>query len=104
MKGKEPKLTKREKQIMKLVIEGLTSKEIGAILGLSFRTIEVHKAKVFKKFEVKSTLKLLGVLIKTIQKESDEIREEDSNSSKLELSELTNNNEKNPHIENEIIK
>ncbi len=80
MKQKEPRLTKREKQIMKLVLEGLTSREIGAALGLSYRTIEVHKGKVLKKFEVKSTLKLLGVLVKTIQKDSEDIRIEASNS------------------------
>ncbi len=38
-------LTRREAEVMELVVEGFSSKEIAAELGISFKTIEVHRAK-----------------------------------------------------------
>ena len=42
-------LTVREKEVMMLVIEGLTSKEIAERLGISFRTVEVYRARIMQK-------------------------------------------------------
>ena len=42
-------LTEREKDVMMLIIEGLTNKEIAQKLGISFRTVESHRAQVMHK-------------------------------------------------------
>jgi DNA-binding CsgD family transcriptional regulator len=36
-------MTRREREVMKLVCEGLTAQEIGERLGISSRTVEVHR-------------------------------------------------------------
>lgn len=41
--GSEPTLTVRQREILQLLAEGKTTKEIGAILGISARTVEAHK-------------------------------------------------------------
>src|SRR6516165_2139044 len=45
-------LTERERQIMRLVSEGLSNKEIGRRLGLTDGTIKVHLHHIFQKLEV----------------------------------------------------
>jgi DNA-binding CsgD family transcriptional regulator len=51
-----PKLTPREKEVLVLVLEGKTSKEAGAALGLSTRTIEYHLGNIYKKLGVSSKM------------------------------------------------
>lgn len=43
------KLTEREKEVMKLAVKGLSNKEIAAYLGISHRTVEIHKSKIMQK-------------------------------------------------------
>jgi FixJ family two-component response regulator len=45
-------LTPREKEVMGLVVEGRHNREIAELLGISARTVEVHKARVMAKFGV----------------------------------------------------
>ena len=47
-----PSLTDRERQIMRLVSEGLSNKEIGRRLNLTDGTIKVHLHHIFEKLEV----------------------------------------------------
>jgi len=42
-------LTKRERDVMRLVVEGMPNKEIAATLGISQRTVESHRAAVMKR-------------------------------------------------------
>ena len=62
-------LTKREKQVMQHVVNGMSSKEIASELGVSFKTIEAHRAKIMKKMKAKSVPHLirmsLGGLLKS---------------------------------------
>lgn len=51
-------LTKREKQILKLVMEGKSNKEIGTELEISKRTAEVHRFNLMKKLDVKNLIEL----------------------------------------------
>lgn len=51
-------LTKREKEILKLVLEGKSSKEIGEELNISKRTAEVHRFNLMKKLDVKNLIEL----------------------------------------------
>jgi len=42
-------LTERERQVMRLVVDGKTNKEAAAALGISEKTVEVHRARVMSK-------------------------------------------------------
>ncbi|RXG14283.1 LuxR family two component transcriptional regulator [Leeuwenhoekiella aestuarii] len=51
-------LTKRERQILGLVLQGLSNKEIGDQLNISKRTAEVHRFNLMKKLDVKNLMEL----------------------------------------------
>ncbi len=55
-------LTERERDVMRLVVEGLPNKLIADQLDISVRTVEVHRARVFDKMEVKSAVELANML------------------------------------------
>jgi two-component system response regulator DctR len=55
-------LTEREQAVMQLVVEGLPNKRIADQLDISVRTVEVHRARVFEKMEVKSAVELANLL------------------------------------------
>lgn len=55
-------LTERERDVMHLVIEGLPNKLIADQLDISVRTVEVHRARVFDKMNVKSAVELANLL------------------------------------------
>jgi two-component system, LuxR family, response regulator DctR len=55
-------LTERERDVMRLVVEGLPNKLIADHLDISVRTVEVHRARVFDKMEVKSAVELANLL------------------------------------------
>lgn len=57
-------LTPREQEIVKLVAEGRTSKEIGSKLDRSFKTIEAHRANIVKKLNIHSTSELVRYAIR----------------------------------------
>jgi len=52
--NKLAKLTKRETQVMALLVEGKPNKIVAADLGLSVRTVETHRAHILSKLGVKS--------------------------------------------------
>jgi DNA-binding CsgD family transcriptional regulator len=45
-------LSQREVEVLKLVAEGKTNKEIGALLGISARTVQVHTSNIYGKIRV----------------------------------------------------
>jgi two-component system response regulator DctR len=55
-------LTERERDVLRLVIEGRPNKLIADGLGISVRTVEVHRARVFEKMNVKSAVELANLL------------------------------------------
>ena len=55
-------LTEREREVLHLVIEGKSNKLIADALGISVRTVEVHRARVFDKMAVKSAVELANRL------------------------------------------
>ncbi len=59
------KLTEREIEILRYIIDGHSSKEIAQQLFLSFRTVEVHRANILKKLNQKNTPSLLKFIHNT---------------------------------------
>ena len=57
-------LTERERDVMRLVVQGLPNKLVADQLEISVRTVEVHRARVFDKMEVKSAVELANLLQK----------------------------------------
>ncbi|WP_313299241.1 response regulator [Diaphorobacter sp.] len=55
-------LTERERDVMRLVVEGLPNKLIADQLDISVRTVEVHRARLFDKMQVKSAVELANLL------------------------------------------
>ncbi len=56
-------LTAREREVLSLVVAGKANKEIAADLGLSPKTVEVHRAHVMSKMAVDSLAELIRVAI-----------------------------------------
>jgi len=58
-------LTEREGEVFRLVAEGLANKVIAADLGISERTVEVHRAKVMKKLEARTLAQLVRIYLQS---------------------------------------
>ncbi|WP_258101319.1 LuxR C-terminal-related transcriptional regulator [Marinoscillum pacificum] len=56
-------LTRRELQILKLLAEGVTNKEIAYDLNLSTRTVDAHRRNIMEKLSVSNTAQLIRVSI-----------------------------------------
>jgi DNA-binding NarL/FixJ family response regulator len=56
-------LTVREKQVLKLVAEGASNKEIAEKLSISVRTVDHHRASLIEKLHLKSTAELIRYAI-----------------------------------------
>jgi two-component system response regulator DctR len=55
-------LSERETSVLHLVVAGRPNKLIADELHISVRTVEVHRARVFEKMEVKSAVELANLL------------------------------------------
>ena len=55
-------LTAREREVAALVLEGLTAKEIGKMLGISPRTVEIYRARLLRKYQAGSSVELVQKL------------------------------------------
>ena len=56
-------LTTREREIIKLIAEGKSSKEVGELLFISSRTVQHHRANIMRKLNVKKTADLVKYAI-----------------------------------------
>ena len=59
------KLTPREREVMQLVVQGMLNKIIADQLGLSTRTVEIHRARIMEKMEAKSISELVRMVMKS---------------------------------------
>lgn len=57
--SKIPVITRREKEVLLLIAEGLTNHEIGDKLFISTTTVDTHRKNLMAKFEVKNTAALI---------------------------------------------
>ena len=55
-------LTEKEKEVLKLVKNGLTSKEIAEQMSISYKTVQVHRHNILKKLNQRNTASLLSLL------------------------------------------
>jgi DNA-binding NarL/FixJ family response regulator len=53
------RLTQRQREVLQLIAEGKPMKEIGAILGISVRTVEFHKNGIMEELGIRSTAELV---------------------------------------------
>jgi FixJ family two-component response regulator len=53
------RLSEREREVLSLIVAGLTNKEIGRALALSPRTVETHRANLFAKLEAESLAQVI---------------------------------------------
>ena len=61
IRGRYDTLTPRETEVFRGLIAGLPNKSIAADLGLSQKTIEIHRAKVMRKMQAKSFAELVAM-------------------------------------------
>jgi DNA-binding NarL/FixJ family response regulator len=59
----EPQLTARQRDVLRLIVEGRRMKEIAAALQLSARTVETHKYQMMQSLGVSSTAELVKYAI-----------------------------------------
>jgi DNA-binding NarL/FixJ family response regulator len=62
---KNPLITRREKEVLQLIAEGLTNVEISEKLFISMPTVNTHRKSLLEKFGVKNTATLIGKAIKS---------------------------------------
>ena len=60
----EFELTKREIEVLKLIADGFSNKEIGEQLFISHRTVDTHRTNLMKKLEVNNIAGLISFAIK----------------------------------------
>lgn len=54
-----PTLTKREKEVLKCIVQGLTNQEIAKKLFISYDTVDSHRKHIYSKFDVNNVASLL---------------------------------------------
>jgi two-component system, LuxR family, response regulator DctR len=62
IRGRLERLTARERDVMDLILKGKLNKIIADELGISMRTVEVHRSNVFSKMGVRSAVELARLL------------------------------------------
>jgi two-component system, NarL family, response regulator NreC len=55
----EPQLTPRETQVLQMIAQGKSNKEIAALLGLSVNTVSVHRANLMDKMNIHKAAELV---------------------------------------------
>ncbi|MFY9529205.1 MAG: response regulator transcription factor [Candidatus Acidiferrales bacterium] len=58
------RLTSREREIVQLLSEGKSSKEVASVLGISVKTAETHRANIMRKLEIHSVSELVRYAVR----------------------------------------
>ncbi len=64
-------ISDRERDVMRLVIDGRPNKLIADALNISVRTVEVHRARVFEKMDVRSAVELANLVREHLNQDPD---------------------------------
>ncbi|MGZ5199402.1 MAG: response regulator transcription factor [Ramlibacter sp.] len=62
VRGRLATLSAREREVLDLILSGKMNKVVADELGISMRTVEVHRAHIFDKMQVKTAVELAGLL------------------------------------------
>jgi RNA polymerase sigma factor (sigma-70 family) len=65
------RLTAREREVLERAAQGLHAKEIAAALGISSRTVEVHKTRIMEKLGVRNVAELVRFAIAATPRDGD---------------------------------
>lgn len=57
------RLSTREQEVMDLLVEGKAAKEIGTVLGISSKTVDVHRGHILEKMQVRSVPELVRLVV-----------------------------------------
>jgi DNA-binding NarL/FixJ family response regulator len=60
-----PRLTARQREVLQLFAEGRSAKEVAALLSISIRTAEAHKARILEALGLRNTAELVQYAIRT---------------------------------------
>jgi len=60
-RAKFEQLTPRERSVLGLAAAGHSNKEIGRMLGISYRTVEIHRARMMRKVGASSVVELVAI-------------------------------------------
>jgi DNA-binding NarL/FixJ family response regulator len=60
----EPELTTRQKEVLQLLVEGRSMKEVAAVLNVAPRTVAAHKYQLMQQLNLKSTAELIQYAVK----------------------------------------
>jgi DNA-binding NarL/FixJ family response regulator len=52
-------ITPREKEVVHLLAQGMSSRKIAAQMGISFHTVETFRKKLLQKFKVKTSIEMV---------------------------------------------
>jgi FixJ family two-component response regulator len=63
-------LTRREREIMKLIVNGMSSKQIAASLNISIRTVETHRRQIMRKTRAANLAELIHICLNAARDES----------------------------------
>lgn len=56
------RLSQRERQVLKFIAGGHTNKEIGGVLGISPRTVEIHRSNMINKLQAKNAMDAVRIV------------------------------------------
>lgn len=62
-------LTRREREIMRLIVNGMSSKQIAASLNISIRTVETHRRQIMRKTRAANLAELIHICLNAAQSE-----------------------------------
>ena len=63
MAGGVAELTRREREVAELIADGASSKEAGRRLGISPRTVELHRAHIMEKLGARNAADLVRIVL-----------------------------------------
>jgi len=61
---KRPTLTKRQQEVLALLVQGNTMREVATILKITQRTVAFHKYRIMEKLEITSSAELIRYAVR----------------------------------------
>ncbi len=70
------RLTRREEEVMNLIVDGMSNRQVAEKLGLSEKTVEVHRARIMDKTEARNVVDLVQLVLRFRDYEEEENEDE----------------------------